>query len=132
MSITAKEAHIASHTALNAIATEADKVFIAGVDAQIQTAITLGQFEITAIAGAQVSLMTVFNYYASLGYHCTFPDYLQQNGWPLPALVEPNSNFFGFNWRQYWINAVDQRHTKNPARMTIKWAVSPPWPSEPV
>ena len=131
MSIDALEAKAKTHTALNAIQTVADKVFIASVDAQIQTAISLGQFEITAVAGPEVNIATVYGYYNNLGYLCSFPDYLQQNNlWPPPISREPPVFFLGFNWTQFWSNVAGSYYVRNPARMTVQWHLSNPWPCE--
>lgn len=131
MSIDALEAKAKTHIALNAIQTVADKVFIASVDAQIQTAISLGQFEITAVAGPEVNVATVYGYYNNLGYLCSFPDYLQQNNlWPPPISSKPPVFFLGFNWTQFWLNVAGSYFVRNPARMTIRWHLSNPWPCE--
>lgn len=123
----AKEAQDQTKVALEAIMTAEDAKFIADVDVMIQTAIKLGQSQITAITHQHVSIGTIFNYYTNLGFHCTFPDYLQQNGAQIPSLVQQPVNFFGFNWTQYWLNAIGQFHIRNPARMTVQWFIQPPW-----
>jgi hypothetical protein len=132
MSINARIAHRQTQIALNAIQTAADKVFIASVDSQIQTAINLGLSEITAVTQPDVSINTVFNYYNNLGYLCSFPDYLQQNGQALPSIDQQPVNFFGFNWTQYWLNAIGAFHIKSPARMTVRWSLYPRFPEDPV
>lgn len=125
MSINANIANSNTQTTLNAIQTAADTNFIANVDSQIQTAINLGQFQITAITSNEVNISVVFNYYTNLGYNCTFPDYLQQNGQSIPSLVQQPVNFFGFNWTQFWLNAIGAFNITNPARMTISWNLNP-------
>lgn len=133
MSINAHEAHKQSSEALYAIMTAADKVFIASVDAQIQTAIALGLFQVTAVTTPDVSINTVFQYYNNLKYLCSFPDYLQQNGMAFPTTitVQP-ADFFGFNWTQFWLNAIGAFHIKSPARMTVRWNLAQRFPEEPV
>jgi hypothetical protein len=131
MSIDAKRALQKTQESLNSIQTLADKVFIASADAQIKAAIQLGQTQITAVTGNQVNVSTVFNYYNNLGYLCAFPDYLQQNGQALPSIVQQPVNFFGFNWTQFWLNAIGAFHIRNPARMTIRWNLYPLTPYYP-
>ena len=121
MSIPASTALTNSQSALTGIQTVADNAFIAAVDSQIQTAITLGQTQVTALTAANVNITNVFNYYTNLGYNCTFPDYLQQNGNAYPTLVYQPSNYFGYNWTQFWLNSIGAFNILSPARMTVSW-----------
>lgn len=121
MSIDRNTANAQSQAALNARLTAGDQAFIANVDAQIQTAIKLGYFQITALTNLNVSLINVYNYYSGLGYNVAFPDYANQNGAMLPSIINQPSNFFGYNWVQYWLNAITLYNIQNPARMTIYW-----------
>lgn len=121
MSIDRNTANADSNTALTAIQTAADTDWIASVDSQIQTAITLGQFSVTALTNSAVNLDTVFQYYADLGYNVSFPDYANQNGNTLPSIINQPSNFFGYNWTAYWQGLLTLNIVSNPARITIAW-----------
>lgn len=121
MSLPALTAKANTATALAALQTAADAKFIADVDAQIATAINLGSYVITAVTNANVNITTIYNYYTGLGYHLEFPDYQQQNGQALPSIIQQPQNFFGYNWVQYWLNAIGAFHIKNPARITVSW-----------
>lgn len=127
MSIDRNTANAKSQAQVNVIQTIGDQEFIANVDAQIQTAIALGKFKITALSNHTVSLTTVFTYYSNLGYAVTFPDYANQNGAQLPSIIQQPANYFGYNWAAYWLNTITLYGIKNPARMTIAWnSYSPP------
>jgi hypothetical protein len=134
MSIDRNTAHANSHAALQARLTAGDTNFIADVDSQILSATQLGHFEITALTNLNVSIITVYTYYAGLGYNVYFPDYANQNGQTLPSIINNPSNFFGYNWVQYWLNAITLYNITNPCRMTIEWrSYSPPQnPQDPI
>jgi hypothetical protein len=121
MSMPASTALTNSTTNQTAIQTAADTSFISSVDAQINTAINLGQFEITAVTNSNINISNIFNYYAGLGYYVSFPDYMQQNGAQIPSLFQQPTNFFGYNWIQYWQNYIGALSIKNPTRITIAW-----------
>jgi len=127
MSIDRNTANAQSQKSQNAIQTIGDTNFIAAVDTQIQTAIKLGQFAVTALTNHTVSLITVYTYYANLGYNVSFPDYANQNGAQLPSIIQQPANYFGYNWAAYWLNTITLYGIRNPARMTIAWnSYSPP------
>lgn len=127
MSIDRNTAFANSQAALNARLTAGDTKFIDDVDSQITSATALGHFEITALTSLNVSIITVYTYYTNLGYNVYFPDYANQNGQTLPSIINNPSNFFGYNWVQYWLNAITLYNIVNPARMTIAWrSYSPP------
>lgn len=121
MSIDRNTANANSTTAFNAIQTAADTYWIANVDSQIATAITLGQFTITAMADTSVNLNTVFQYYANLGYNVSFPDFANQNGGFLPSIINQPANLFGSNWNQYWMGLLTLSLVQTPCRISIAW-----------
>ena len=127
MSIDRNTANANSTAALYAKLTEGDTEFIANVDVQIDEACAQGHFAITALTNLNVSIINVFTYYTNLGYNVYFPDYANQNGQTLPSIINNPSNFFGYNWSQYWLNNITRYNITNPARMTVAWrSYSPP------
>ncbi len=122
MSIDRNTANTNSTNSLNTIQANADSNFIASVDAQIQNAISLGQFEITAVTNNAVNLNYIYNYYANLGYEVYFPDYQNQNGAQLPSIIQQPQNFFGANWVAFWNGLISLNLVQNPARLTINWS----------
>lgn len=132
MSITRAEANANSTTSQNAIMSNADTIFIANVDWQIQQAISQGQFQVTAVSNAFINLMGVYQYYANLGYNVSFPDYANQNGANLPSIIQQPTNYFGYNWTAYWAGLIQLNLVSNPARLTIQWATYSPPTQSPV
>ena len=128
MSIDRNTAFANSQAARNARLTAGDTKFIADVDGQILAATELGHFEITALTNLNVSIITVYTYYTNLGYNVYFPDYANQNGQTLPSIINNPSNFFGYNWVAYWLNAITLYNITNPCRMTIAWRSYVPAP----
>lgn len=127
MSIDRNTAYANSQAARNARLTAGDTNFIADVDAQILAATELGHFEITSLTNLNVSIIAVYTYYTNLGYNVYFPDYANQNGQTLPSIINNPSNFFGYNWVAYWLNAITLYNITNPCRMTFSWrSYSPP------
>ena len=127
MSIDRNTAYANSQAALQARLTAGDTGFITNVDIQIAEACALGHFEITALTNLNVSIINVYTYYTNLGYNVYFPDYANQNGQTLPSIINNPSNFFGYNWVQYWLNAITLYRITNPARITVGWrSYSPP------
>lgn len=121
MSIDRNQAFANSHASLQARLTAGDSKFIEDVDSQILAATQLGHFEVTALTNLNVSIITVYTYYANLGYNVYFPDYANQNGQTLPSIINQPSNFFGYNWTSYWLNAITLYNITNPCRMTVAW-----------
>lgn len=127
MSIDRNTAHANSMAALDAKLLAGDAEFIANVDAQITEACAQGHFDVTALTNLNVSIISVYTYYANLGYNVYFPDYANQNGETLPSIINSPSNFLGYNWSQYWLNNITRYNITNPARMTVSWkSYSPP------
>jgi hypothetical protein len=127
MSIDRNTAHANSKAALDAKLQAGDTNFIADVDGQITAACAQGHFEVTALTSLNVSIINVYTYYTNLGYNVYFPDYANQNGQTLPSIINNPSNFFGYNWVQYWLRAITLYRITNPARITVGWrSYSPP------
>ena len=114
MSDTRDQANTAAEAAKAAIQTAEDALFIANIDAQITEAIAQGRFQVSATSSKGVSLKTVFDYYANLGYIVWFPDY------PTNLNYQP-VDLFGAYWELYWTNQFLRYRLKNPTRMVISW-----------
>ncbi len=121
MSIDRNQANADTTTSFNAIQTAGDTTFIANVDSQIASAITLGQFTVTALADTSVNLNTVFQYYVALGYNVSFPDFANQNGGFLPSIINQPANLFGSNWNDYWMGLLTLNLVQTPCRISIAW-----------
>lgn len=132
MSIDRNTANANTQANVTTIQNAADANWIANVDSQINQAIAMGVFAVTAITTPQVNLLNVFQYYSNLGYSVFFPDFQNQNGGNNPSTGVQPADYFGYVWAQFWQGLILQNVVRNPARITISWSSGGPVPIEPV
>lgn len=95
--------------------------FIAQVDVQIQEAIALGRFQISATTFGNVHPRDIVKYYGNLGYWIVFPDLIQGPNFQ-PA------DLFGEFWVNFWDNTLTPLFKqRKPVRMVIGWSPYNPY-----
>lgn len=111
----------ASTSILTALQTQANNLWIQLACQAIQNAVNLGQSNVYLTTFEHCVPSYLLNYFQSLGYYVTFPDFSPLNG------AQPGE-LFGAAWIAYWENQVplaSGHPLHNPLRIGLSW--TPPF-----